>query len=62
LRQLSELTRRLASAIQVQRASYEENSAVNTAAKKAKMEAEMFQADLDYRQALATLKTLMGEL
>jgi outer membrane protein TolC len=62
LRQLSELTRRLASAIQVQKASYEENSAVNSAAKKAKVEAEMFQADLDYRQALARLKTLMGEL
>jgi outer membrane protein TolC len=62
LRQLSELTRRLASTIQVQKASYEENSAVNIAAKKAKIEAEMFQADLEYRQALAKLKTLMGEL
>jgi outer membrane protein TolC len=61
LRQLSELTRRLASAIQVQKASYEE-SAVNIVAKKAKVEAEMFQADLEYRQALAKLKTLMGEL
>lgn len=61
LRQLAELTRRLASAIQVQRATYEENSAEITAAKKAKVEAEMFQADLDYRQALARLKTLMGE-
>jgi outer membrane protein TolC len=60
-RQLSELTRRLDSAIQVQRASYEENSAEVIAAKKAKVEAEMFQADLDYRQALARLKTLMGE-
>jgi len=62
LRQLSELTRRLASAIQIQRTSYEENSAENTAAKRAKVEAELFQADLNYRQALATLKTLMGEL
>jgi outer membrane protein TolC len=60
-RQLSELTRRLDSAIQVQRASYDENSAEIIAAKKAKVEAEMFQADLDYRQALARLKTLMGE-
>src|ERR1035437_9527784 len=57
-RQLSELTRRLDSAIQVQRASYDENSAEIIAAKKAKVEAEMFQADLDYRQALARLKTL----
>jgi len=60
-RQLSELTRRLDSAIQVQRTSYDENSAEITAAKKAKVEAEMFQSDLDYRQALARLKTLMGE-
>ncbi len=60
-RQLSELTRRLDSAIQVQRAGYEENSAEILAAKKAKVEAEMFQADLDYRQALARLKILMGE-
>ena len=27
----------------------------------AKVEIEMLQADLDYRQALAQLKTLMGE-
>ena len=60
-RQLSELTRRLNSAIQLQRANYEENSAEIIAAKKAKIEAEMFRADLDYRQALANLKTLMGE-
>jgi len=57
-RQLSELTRRLDPAIQVRRASYEENSAEIMAAKKAKVEAEMFQADLDYRQALAQLKAL----
>ncbi len=60
-RQLSELTRRLDSAIRVQRTSYEENSAEVIAAKKAKVEAEMFQSDLKYRQALANLKTLMGE-
>jgi outer membrane protein TolC len=59
-RQLSELTRRLDSAIQIQRAGYEENSAELVAEKKAKVEGEMFQADLDYRQALARLKTLMG--
>jgi hypothetical protein len=45
----------------MQRASYEENSAEIMAEKKAKVEAEMFQADLDYRQALGRLKTLMGE-
>jgi outer membrane protein TolC len=60
-RQLSELTRRLDSAIQLQRASYDENSGEIFAAKKAKVEAEMFQADLDYRQALTKLKTLMGD-
>src|SRR5271169_1359325 len=51
-RQLSELTRRLDSTIQLQRTSFEENGAEIAAAKKAKVEAEMFQADLDYRQAL----------
>jgi outer membrane protein TolC len=60
-RQLSELTRRLDSAMQLQRASYDESGSEIIAAKKAKVEAEMFQADLDYRQALARLKTLMGE-
>lgn len=60
-RQLGELTRRLDSAIQVQRTSYDENGGETAAAKKAKVEAEMFQADLDYRQALTKLKTLMGE-
>jgi outer membrane protein TolC len=60
-RQLSELTRRLDSAIQLQRASSDENSAEILAAKKANVEAKMFQSDLDYRQALAKLKTLMGE-
>jgi outer membrane protein TolC len=59
-RQLSELTRRLDSAIQLQRASYDENGTEILAAKKASVEAKMFQADLDYRQALARLKTLMG--
>jgi outer membrane protein TolC len=61
LRQLRELTRRLDSAIQLERTSYEKNGAEVAAAKQAKVEAEMFQADLDYRQALGKLKTLMGE-
>ena len=60
-RQLSELTRRLGSAIQLQKASYEDNNPEITMAKKAKVEAEMFQADLAYRESLAKLKTLMGE-
>jgi outer membrane protein TolC len=61
LQQLSELTRRLASGIELQKASYDENAADMAAARKAKVEAEMFQADLDYRQAIANLKTLIGE-
>jgi outer membrane protein TolC len=61
LQQLSELTRRLATGIELQKASYDENGADIAVARKAKVEAEMFQADLDYRQALANLKTLMGE-
>ena len=61
LQQLSELTRRLATGIELQKASYDENGADIAIARKAKVEAEMFQADLDYRQALANLKTLIGE-
>ncbi len=61
LQQLSELTRRLASGIELQKASYDENGADLAVARKAKVEAEMFQADLDYRQALASFKTLIGE-
>jgi outer membrane protein TolC len=61
LQQLSELTRRLASGIEIQKASYDDNGSDLAAARKAKVEAEMFQADLDYRQALAGLKKLMGE-
>src|SRR6266851_4820555 len=45
-RQLSELTRRLDSVIRVERTNYDENNAEITAAKKAKVEAEMFQSDL----------------
>lgn len=60
-RQLSELTRRLVSAIQLQKTSFEENAPNIAAAKQAKAEAEMFQADLDYSQALASLKVLIGE-
>jgi len=60
-RQLSQLTRRLNSAIQLQKVSYEQNNVETMAAKKAKVEAEMFQADLEYREALGRLKTLMGE-
>ena len=61
MQQLSELTRRLAAGIEMQKASYDENGAEVAAARKAKIEAEMFEADLNYREALANLKTLIGE-
>ena len=51
----------LASGIEIQKASYDDNGSDLAAARKAKVEAEMFQADLDYRQALASFKTLIGE-
>jgi hypothetical protein len=51
----------LASGIELQKASYDENGSEVATARKAKVEAEMFQADLDYREALANLKTLIGE-
>lgn len=52
LRQLSELTHRLTAASLLQRARYEADGAEAVAATTAKIEAEMFQSDLDYRQAL----------
>ncbi len=61
MQQLSELTRRLASGIELQKARYDEPGADLAAARKAKVEAEMFHADRDYCQALANLKTLIGE-
>ena len=59
-RQLSELARRLSAAIPVERVGYTKSDP-DLAVSQAKVEAEIFQADLDYRQALAQLKTLMGE-
>ena len=59
-RQLSELAHRMASAVQLQTTSYapENDEFILT---KAKLEVELFQADLEYRQALAALKALMHE-
>jgi outer membrane protein TolC len=59
-RQLSELAHRMASAVQLQATSYapENDEVILT---KAKLEVEVFQADLEYRQALAALKELMRE-
>ena len=59
-RQLSQLARRMVSASRVVEASYQpDNPEVDAA--RAKMEADMFRAELEYRQAYATLKSLMGE-
>jgi outer membrane protein TolC len=59
-RQLSELVHRLASAVQIQQAGYSQDHP-DAGLSRAKLELEMFQADLQCRQAFAQLKTLMGE-
>jgi outer membrane protein TolC len=59
-RQLSELAHRLSAAIPLERASYAKDDP-ELAASLAKVEVEMLQADLDYRQAPTQLRTLMGE-
>jgi len=58
-RQLSEMTRRMSASLQ-QNVSYADDQD-QVAAWRARVEIEMYQADLDYLQALAQLKTLMGE-
>jgi outer membrane protein TolC len=58
-RKLSQLARRMVSAAQVVDASAQsDNSDVESA--QAKMEADMFRAELEYRQAYSRLKSLMG--
>jgi outer membrane protein len=58
-RNLSQLARRMVSATQVVEASAQsDNSDVQSV--QAKMEAEMFRAELKYRQAYSQLKSLMG--
>ena len=59
-RQLSALARRISDAIPVEKVSYAKEDS-ELAISRAKVEIEMLQADLDYRQAVAQLKTLMGE-
>jgi Outer membrane efflux protein len=59
-RQLSALARRLSEAIPVERVSYGKDDS-ELAVSRAKVEIEMLQADLDYRQAVEQLRTLMGE-
>ena len=59
-RRVSELTHRVADALPIQRVSYDKDAS-ELALSRATIEVEMFQADLEYRQALGELKTLMGE-
>ncbi len=58
-RQLSELARRMSAVISIRDVSYRKDDPDQVAAQ-AKVDIEIFQADLEYRQALAQLKTLMG--
>lgn len=58
-RQFTQLARRMASATGIVEASYQpDNPEVESA--RAKVEAEVFRAELEYRQAYARLKSLMG--
>ena len=58
-RRILELTRRLATTYQVTPASYQNND-LEAKAARAKAEAELFQAELDYRMAVAQLKREIG--
>jgi len=58
-RQLSQLARRMVSSTQVVEASYNPNDSEVESAR-ATMEADMFRTELEYRQAYAKLKGLMG--
>ena len=59
-RQLSELAHKLQEAVPLERAGYDKNNPELTTTR-AKIEVEALQADLAYRRALASLKTLMGK-
>jgi len=58
-RQLVQLARRMVSATKVVEASYKSESP-DVESATAKMEADMFRTELEYRQAYARLKTLIG--
>ena len=59
-RQFTQLARRMAAATQIVEASYQpENPEVESA--RAKVEADMFRAELEYRQAYARLRSLIGD-
>jgi outer membrane protein TolC len=58
-RQFTQLARRMVSATKVVEASYKPDDP-DVESARAKMEADMFRAELEYRQAYAKLKALMG--
>jgi len=58
-RQLVQLARRMASATRVVNAAYRSDDPEVESAQ-AKMEADMFRSELEYRQAYARLRSLMG--
>ncbi len=59
-RQFTQLARRMASATRIVEASYQpDNPEVESA--RSKVEADMFRAELEYRQAYARLKSLIGD-
>jgi outer membrane protein TolC len=59
-RQFTQLARRMASATRVVEASYKPDDPEVESAR-AKVEADMFRSELEYRQALAKVRILMGE-
>jgi outer membrane protein TolC len=59
-RQLSELAHRISQEVSVKPASYTSDDPEATCSQ-AKVDIEILQADLEYREAFARLKTLMGE-
>ncbi len=59
IRRILELTRRLAATYQLTPANYQDD--LEAKAARAKAEAEMFQAEHDYRSAVAQLKREMGK-
>jgi outer membrane protein TolC len=59
-RQLSELAHKLQEAVPLERTGYDKDNPELTTTR-AKIEIEALQADLAYRKALASLKTLMGK-
>ena len=59
-RQYTQLARRMADATRIVEASYQPDNPEFESAR-AKVEADMFRAELEYRQAYARLKSLMGD-